>query len=78
MITSTEITNDCAVTSYPYLGEYTPTCLGKRVVLFVKENTGTLVYCSTDEYQVGEYRTDWLEDVFVPSTNTIQLTNKKM
>ncbi len=57
---------------YPYLGESS----NGRVVLFIKEDTGVLVYDPSGSYLVGHYDNSWAEKAcFAQSNVTVTLSN---
>lgn len=60
---------------YPYLGEHV---IGenKTVVLFIGQNTGTVVHGEGDcEHTVGDYSDRWVESNFDPCRDKITLVN---
>jgi hypothetical protein len=47
---------------FPFIG-----IKDKLVVLFEEEKKGTVLYCFDGGfYHIGEYRTDWIMDLFEP------------
>ena len=45
----------------------------KTIVLFTSEKCGTVL--SSDDYEVGHYRTDWLFSNFNPFDGVVELSN---
>ena len=62
--------------NYPYLGEHV---IGddKTIVLFTKENTGTVVHGEgTCTHIIGDYSDRWVESNFEPCRDRIVLVNQ--
>ena len=56
---------------YPYIGKHKN---GDAIVLFTSENIGTILV-EDNPNDIGEYRSDWLEDNFKRFSGEVILSN---
>lgn len=61
---------------YPYLGQMSSNNTG-LLVLFVSPKFGTVLRTGTgwNVYDVGAYRTDWLQENFKPFNGSVTISN---
>lgn len=67
---------------YPYFGVFSradnPEISGNQVVLFTGPSTGVVVRETTNttgsKFPIGEYKSDWIEDFFIPVSGKLEIT----
>jgi hypothetical protein len=65
--------DETLVKTYPYIGIHSNTL----IVLFTSEQVGMVICKNESYYDIGQYRTDWIENDFTVCESSVILRNKK-